>query len=329
MGHHPTRVVARAPVSPHSEKRAFSFLRGRAGMLALIAAVLGGCGRTSVAREASHAHGDPVGDDAGRALRLTGPARRVVSLVPSITELISAMGGADCLVARTAFDRDTILSRLPSLGRTLDPSLEAIVALQPDVVFLDRDGGRGLDTALEGLGIPTYLADVQDLVGIYATIGRLGRILGAPTRGAELAADIRSELAEVSARAAGGPTPTVLFLVWHDPIVTAGGGTFIDQVISIAGGRNLFHDLVGWPTVSMENVIERDPDFIVLPRGHGPSIDPPTLEDLPNWRSLSAVRAGRVLVVDADLFYRPGPRVAEAARVLAGTLQGFHEQVHR
>lgn len=329
MGHHPTRVVARAPVSPHSEKRAFSFFRGRAGTLAIIAALLGACGRASVAREAANTGGDPVVDDAGRDLRLPGPAQRVVSLVPSITELISAMGGADRLVARTAFDHDTLLSGLPSLGRMLDPNLEALVALQPDVVFMDRDGGGGLATALEGLGISTYLADVQDLAGIYSTIGRVGRILGARTRAAALAADIRSELAEISARAPGGPAPTVLFLVWLDPIVTSGGGTFADEVVSIAGGRNLFHDLSGWPTVSLEDVIERDPDFIVLPRGDGPSIDPHALENLPNWRSLSAVRAGRVLVVDADLFYRPGPRVAEAARDLAEALRAFHQEGRR
>ncbi len=114
----------------------------------------------------------------------------------------------------------------------------------------------------------------------------------------------------------------MLYVVWHDPPRTTGPGTFIDELITIAGGANVFADVgAPWPAVSLEEVVRRDPDYIVIPRGTGHSVQPEWLDDLPGWRDLTAVREQRVVTVDSDLFNRPGPRVVEAARTLGQALR--------
>lgn len=257
-----------------------------------------------------------VTDDAGREVVLPRPAARVVSAVPSVTDLVLALGAADRLVGRTVHDVDPRLADLPSVGSLTQPELESLIALRPDLVLV----GSGLvaDRALrvlDAVGIPVYIADVRSIAAIHRMIRHLGVLLGVSSE--PLSVEIDAGLAAVERETAGGPAPTVMYVLWHDPPWTAGAGTFIDTLIEVAGGRNAFGDIdAPWIQVALEEVIRRDPEILVLPGAADPARRD-RLRTAPGWRELGAVRAGRVIRVDPSLFDRPGPRVADAARSLA------------
>jgi iron complex transport system substrate-binding protein len=267
-----------------------------------------------------------VVDDAGRALELAGPARRIVSLVPSVTGTIVALGAADRLVARTRYDLDPALAGLPSLGGGLDPSIEGIVDLRPDlVVAWNARDDRVLVPRLLEAGIPVYAAEIQDTTDIFATLERVGRLLGTPARADSVAEALRDTLGAVAGDVPAGERPRALYLIAEDPPRTAGPSTFIGQAIAIAGADPAFPDLAEqWPTVSLESVVARRPDVIVLPVGANlPGRD--VLASRAGWRDLPAVREGRVVEIEADLLARPGPDLGRAARVLREGLSAVAE----
>lgn len=263
-----------------------------------------------------------VTDDAGHEVRLAAPARRVFSVIPSMTESV-ALIDAGVLVARTRFDRTAEVLHLPSMGGTLNPNVEAVAQLQPDLVISWLDAGqRSIADRMEALGIPVYRAEVQTVADIRSHLERLGVLLGQEKRARGLITALDRCLAEVEAAVAGRAPVDVYYSVWHDPPQTTGPGTFIDEVIRIAGGRNVFRDApISWPQASLEEIVRRDPDAIIIARHEGGSVDAPWLRG-PGWRELSAVRTGRYVVMDGDLVNRPGPRVVEAARRMARFLHG-------
>ncbi|HUP21112.1 MAG TPA: helical backbone metal receptor [Gemmatimonadota bacterium] len=285
------------------------------GRMVAAAAVAAACGGEPEAQpEAPGAVA--VVDDAGRRVALPAPARRIVSLVPSVTETVVALGGADRLVARTRYDLDPALAELPSVGGGLDPAVEALVGLRPDlVVAWNARDDRILRPRLAQAGIPVYSAAVEDTAAVFSTIERIGILLGRAGAADSLARTLRDSLAAVAAEAPA-VRPAVLYLIDGDPPRTAGAASFIGQLVGIAGGRAAFPELdAAWPAVSLEAILARSPDVIVLPEGPGL----PTAKDLssrPGWRDLPALEGDRVVRVPADLLARPGPGIARAARAL-------------
>ena len=263
-----------------------------------------------------------VTDDAERTVVLAAPARRVFSVIPSLTESITALDPG-VLVARTRFDRAPELAHLPSLGGTIQPNLEALAGLEPDLVVTWADATqRAVGQRVDALGIPVYRAEVQTIADLRRHLRRLGTLLGREKRAAALVDSLDVALESVAASVSGRERVDVYYSVWHDPPQTTGPGTFIDEVIEHAGGRNIFGDAArSWPRVSVEAILRRDPDALVIARHSPDAPGAPWLEG-PGWRELRAVRAGRYLMVDGDLFNRPGPRVAEAAQRMARFLHG-------
>lgn len=260
-----------------------------------------------------------VTDDAGRTVALPAPARRVFSVIPSITETVAALDPG-ALVARTRFDRAPEFAHLPSLGDGMSPNLEALARLEPDLVISWSDVTERVADRAEALGIAVYRADVQTIGGLRSHLLRLGTLLGREERASLVTDSLDRALDRVAAAVQGRDPVSVYYAVSHDPPQTTGPGTFIDEVVTLAGGRNIFADASrGWPLISVEAVLTRNPDVLVIPgRARGAV---PWLE-APGWRELKAVRNGRILLVDGDLFSRPGPRVAEAAEHLARFLHG-------
>lgn len=250
------------------------------------------------------------------------PPRRIISLIPSATETLLALGAADRLVARTDYDTQPRLAHLPSVGRGLTPSLEELTVLDPDLVVAWPDNlSRSVEERLGDLGIQLYTPEAQSLEDVYRTTRDLGRLLDLEERADSLIASIRRQLDAVESAVAGLDRPTVFYMVWHEPPSTAGPGTYIHQLIEIAGGANAFADAPGlWPQVSLEELVRRDPDVIIVPHGEGVPLEAAELGERVGWRKLRAVRRGDVVTVDAFLFNRPGPRVGLAARRLAAIL---------
>ena len=238
--------------------------------------------------------------------------------MPAVTDMISALGANNRLIARTEFDKDPRIAALPSTGNALNPSLEWIAALQPDLVITWPDQpSRAVVSRLSTMGIPVYSARTESIADVLRTTRDLGRLLGVEQRSDSLVQSIERELQAVRAAVASRPRVLVAYVLNLEPPMVAGPGTFINELIDIAGGENSFADLKSlWPQVSLEEMLRRAPAALVI--GRERAGDPtPRMRELAGWRELAAVRSGRVLAVDVDLFNRPGPTIPRAARVLA------------
>jgi iron complex transport system substrate-binding protein len=260
-----------------------------------------------------------VVDDVGRTVVLSAPARRVVSLIPAQTEVILRLAGPDVLVARTRWDTDPALAGLPSVGNALTPSVEWLAARRPDLVIAWPDAqSRDVVRRLGDVGIPVYASRVESVAEVRSMIRRLGVLLGRTAAADSLDGAISAELDQVRRLVAGRPERSVLYLLNADPPMAAGPGTYVDELIRLAGGRNIFADLRQlWPQVALEEIIARQPDVIIRPSERAPGDPLAGLAGRSGWRELNAVRAGRVHAVDPDLYNRPGPRVGAAAHGLA------------
>ena len=262
-------------------------------------------------------------DDAGITLRLPRAARRIVSLIPSATETLIALGAAPQVVGRTDYDVAPEVARVASVGGGIDPSVEAIVALKPDVVIA-WDQNRRLRTheKLIALGIPVVSLRTEDTSDVFRDIAQLGTISGHTARARSISDSIRADFRQVARSVIAAPHPVVFFVLFDEPPMTTSPATFVGQLITLAGGRLAFPENGPlWPTISMESLVQRAPDVIVLPRGEKGVITLEKLRQMPGWRDLDAVRQGRVVTIPANLVNRPGPRLGDAARALRNAIQ--------
>src|SRR5438477_9065160 len=253
-----------------------------------------------------------VTDDAGRRVALAAPARRVVSLLPSFTELLFAIGAGDRLVGRTTWcDYPPAALAVPSVGDGMPPNVEAVAARHPDLVVLYRSGPNiTAAEQLERLGIKTVLLDLNLLEQLGPAARRLGMLTGR-----RAAADSLAHLMDSLAAQPLAPGPqSLVFIVWDNPPIVIGAGSYLDRLAALAGARNVFHDIASPSAqVSIETIAARDPEFVAV---LSDSVVPPRYAGRPEWRVVRAVRAGRFLFLPGQLFGRPGPRVAEAVREL-------------
>lgn len=258
-------------------------------------------------------------DGEGDTVRLAAPARRVISLVPSATDLIVAMGLQSQLVGRTRYDKVPVAS----VGGTIDPDLERVFALHPDLVLAwQGTKGTAQRQSIAAHGIPVYAVPLRDSASLFLTVRDLGTMLGADSAAATLATSLRAQVDSVHASIEGLSRPSVLFAIWGDPPMTIGPHTFIAELIQIAGGRNVFDDAtLDWPKVSVEEIVHRAPDVVILSVGEDSTRGAEALRHAPGWRTLPAVRNGHVVEVPADLTNRPGPQFGVAARA-------FRDAIH-
>jgi len=254
--------------------------------------------------------GVAVTDDAGRRVTLAAPARRIVSLLPSFTEILFAIGAGDRLVGRTTWcDYPPAALAVPSVGDAMPPSVEAVAARRPDLVVLYRSGPNVTAAEqLERLGIPTVLLDLNLLEELGAATRRLGTLTGRQVPAESLAAAVDRVVSQPPAPS----TQSLAFIVWDNPPIVIGAGSYLDRLAALAGARNVFHD-VGSPSaqVSIETIAARDPDFLAV---LSDSAAPPAYASRPEWRVVRAVRERRFLFLPGQLFGRPGPRAADAIR---------------
>jgi iron complex transport system substrate-binding protein len=295
----------------------------RTHILLLVAASgIAGCSREGAARDAPPNHAIVVVDDVGDTIRLAVGARRVISLVPSATETIIALGASSKIVGRTRFDVAREVTALPSVGGTTDPSIEAIVALHPDLVIgYDSDKRRAVRARLAAIGIPVFSLRTQDTSDVFRGIRNLGALLARDSAASSLASSIRSTLDSVRRDVADLPQRDVMFVIYPEPAMTAGPGTFIAQLIGVAGGRSVFDDTRQmWPTVSIEEVVKRHPDLLILPQGEFRANAIDQFRGRNGWRDLAAVRDGHIATVPANLTQRPGANIGAAARALEAVI---------
>lgn len=266
-------------------------------------------------------HAGTLVDMVGRQVEIQTPPRRIVSLAPSLTEILFALGAGEAVVGVTDFDNyPPEVREKRSVGGGIDPNLEVIVALRPDVVFVAADANRwGTLVQLERLNIPVYGVKSIGVEGVFDSIAKVGEAVGRRQQAEALIAKMRRRLNAVSEKVGKRDKPKVLYAVWIDPLIVAGRETVIHDLIRLAGGVNAVRER-GFPRLGLEAVFNHPPDLIVLAFDQGGLGYREVLPHLPGWRDIPAVRQGAIRVIDANVMNRPGPRIVEAVEVLARAL---------
>jgi iron complex transport system substrate-binding protein len=263
-----------------------------------------------------------VTDETGRAVRIPQAIHRIVSLAPSLTETLYALGVQDRLVGDSDYcDFPPDARNKPKVGGGLNPSIETIASLHPDLVLVTKSFNR-LETvhALETLGIPSYATDPHTVDAILSSAQGLADLLGIPDSGAAVAGDLQHRLADLQQRLAAQPVRRVLFVVWTQPLLSIGKDTFIADAIQHAGGVSVVDSSQSWPQVNLEEVVRLQPEFLIFTESHSQTnANKDALAQLPGWRILDAVRNHRYITI-SDAVNRPAPRIVSAIEDLARQL---------
>ena len=260
-------------------------------------------------------------DDLGRTVTLKAPPKRIVTMLPSVTETVCALGACDRIVATDDYsDWPEAVKRLPKAGGLYNPNPELIVSLKPDLVLVSKYGR--LYETLERAGLTVYVVKTETYEDIFRTVRTLGRLLGLEAEAERLVAQIQKEVYQEEARAAKARSrPRVYYEIDPTPY-TVGPESFIGVLISKARGVNIVPKELGlFPKISPEFVVEKDPEVIVAPYPNALE----TIRSRPGWSRIQAVRTGRICVYtggEDSLLSRPGPRVAQGLRLLVDCFHG-------
>jgi iron complex transport system substrate-binding protein len=263
-----------------------------------------------------------VVDETGRRVGVPARVERIVSLAPSITEILFALGLESRLAGVTDWcDFPPAAKSKPSVGQVISPSLEKIAALKPDLVLATTAGNRReTATAIEQLGIPLYGLNPRSVEEVLTSIRTLGELLHVPQAGADLEAGLRSRLKTVAARVGGRPRLRVLFVLWLEPLMSIGRQTFVHDALVRAGAESVSAERPeDWPRLSLEEALRQNPDYLIL--AHSPALERrlAALRTDPVWSTLHALRENRIVLLD-EAVLRPGPRIVDAIEQLARAL---------
>jgi len=256
-------------------------------------------------------------DETGRSVIVPDHPHRIICLVPSVTDSVFSIGAADDVVAVSDYVQyPTEASRKPSVGSINNPSMEIILSLHPDLVLgLPQYTQKSILDQIQNLGIPVYLVDPHGIAGILHSIGSLGQAINREPAATAVVASLKQRIAAVRGSVQGKPRIKVFAPVSYDPVITIGNGAFITEIIEAAGGESITSDLPQeWPQISMEAVVARTPEALLLVRGGRITVD--ILKDRPGWNELPAVREKHVYFVDNRVEF-PSPVAIDALEDLA------------
>ena len=249
-----------------------------------------------------------VFDDLGRLVAINGTPQRIISLAPSNTEILFALGLGGRVVGVTDYcDYPPEALNKTKVGGYANPDIEKIVALDPDLILVAHGTPIEVVSSMAGLGLTVFGIKTTDLDDLVNDIRRIAEITDTEAEAQALTLEMESRIQAVTNQTDElGQRPRVFYIVWHDPLWTAGSGTFIHELIEKGGGVNIFQNVSGYPTISIEEVIARDPEIII------------TSEWSYEWAtnaselaSTNASQTGRIYTLDDDLVQRPGPRLVE------------------
>ena len=295
-------------------------------LAALAAAVLAGCGSsssssssTSPAASASSAAGPiTVTDGSGATVTLKQPAMRIVSLAPANTEIAFAVGAGSKMVAGTSYDDYPAAAKsLPKIGDFSNPSVEKIASFNPDLVLAAGGIQASLRSKLENLGMTVYVVDPKTYDEVMTEIADVGKLAGTEAQAQTVVDTMQKAKDDVAAKVASSSTKPSTFLeIYSKPLMTAGTGTFISDMIGLAGGTNLGDSAgAGYPNFSTEMLFKDNPDVYIADSGS--MAKPGDIAKRPGFSDLGAVKAGHVYVIEDSIIARPGPRLAQGLQALA------------
>lgn len=260
-----------------------------------------------------------VTDRLGRVVRVPMDPVRVVSLAPSVTEVVYALGQDQRLQGVTQFSNyPPEAMNLPRVGSYVHLDVEKIVSLRPDLCLAIKDGNPiDVIRRLEGLNIPVYAVDPKNLDAVMEMISDVGELLDAIQQSELIVKNMKERIETVKSTVSGTlDRPKVFFQIGISPIVSVGTETFIDELITLAGGYNLTHGGVAYPRMTIEQVLNMAPDVLIITSmTRGQSFDAVKAQ-WKRWKSIPAVKNDRIYLVDSDIVDRPSPRLVDGLEIL-------------
>ena len=288
---------------------------------ALLLATLGaGCTQLS-SNQTTPSGGVTVTDDAGRNVTIAQTPNRIISLAPSITEDLFALGLGGKVVGDTTYDNyPPAAVNITKVGGFSSPSIEKIVSLNPDIVFASSLENNTLLSTLSGYGIPTVVINPTSLTGILNDLSLIGKVTGSTGNSSALVANLTQKMTANSISVASHPR--VLYLVWYDPIMSAGADTFEGDIIAHAGGINVAQlaNVSGYGTMSKESIVALNPSVIIANSAMNSTAVQQVKSD-PALATVDAVKNGKIYILDSDIISRPGPRAFDALEQIAGIIR--------
>jgi len=263
-------------------------------------------------------------DEIGNRIELSKNPERIISTAPNLTEMIFAIGADDLLVGRTRFcNYPAEVNKIEIIGDMLHINFEKIVELKPDLIFMTVEGNtKELYDKLKGLGIQIYVTNPRSLNDILRTIKNMGIILNRKDKADSLVNSINKSLKEISSK--NLKRQRAIFVVSFSPLIIAGKNTFINEILEQTNLENISPEksISAYPMISREEVLDKNPDVIILPSSKY-SIEE-ILRVYPEWKNLKAIKNRKIIYVDQDLFFRPGPRFIEAIKFLSNELSKWN-----
>jgi len=262
-------------------------------------------------------------DGLGRSVAIEKIPQRIISLSPSNTEILFALGLDDKVVGVTEYcNYPQAAATKPKVGGFSTVDIEKVVSLEPDLVLATNIHSKTVIPALEKLGLTVVALKPTSLPEVLDSITVVGKITGQNKQATKLVSDLRSRIEAITDKTqtlSSNQKPRVFYITWHDPLMTAGSGTLADDVIANAGGQNIASDISGDKTIDLETVIYRDPQVIVASVGMGTGEDLPWqyVQTEPRLKNTQALLNDRIYKIDGDLIHRPGPRIVEALEQMA------------
>jgi iron complex transport system substrate-binding protein len=259
-------------------------------------------------------------DETGREVRVPLSVKRIVSLAPSITEILFALGLNSEIAGVTDFcDHPEACLTKPKIGGFVNPSLERIVSLKPDLIIGIRDGNREETLEkLKDLGFSVYRVDPKGFDGVTKTIGNLGGITGSEEAARRIVRTMTTKKEHILSRTRSLHKPRVFFQVGDAPIVTVGKGTLTHDLIQFAGGKNITeNEPMDYPLYSIEAVLKKAPEIIIMSSMDNKKDYSNLVNKWKHWRTIPAVKQNAIHVIDSNLVDRPTPRITQGLETLA------------
>ena len=283
------------------------------------------CGCSSSNRKTARQNAKVFTDAVQRQVTVPRPVKRIVSMAPSVTEMLFAIGLDEEIIGVTNFcDHPDAARKKAKIGGYYNPNIEMILSLAPDLIIATPDGySRERVEKLDQSGIPIFLVNPQRIDEVLETMLTLGEVIGKDEAAKQVVKGLRVRVEAVKEKVSSIPTerrPKVFYEIGHDPLITAGPGNFVDNLISVAGGVNIAGDAPSdWPRYSVEAVIMKEPDVIITAPHVSSEENSTTEADISVWRkyrTIPAVQNGRIYPVDPDILLRSGPRIVDGLEKL-------------
>lgn len=262
-----------------------------------------------------------ITDSTGTEVKIEKKPERIVSVMPGTTEIAYAVGAGDKIVGVSNYDNYPEDVKKKEKVGDLKVNIEKVVSLEPDIILADTGNGEAID-ALRKTGLPVVVMEAKTFDEIYKSIEMIGKATGNDAKAAEVVGKMKTDVQDVQDKVKAVPQekrPNVWIEV--DPsLFTAGTGTFMHDLVTLAGGKNIAGDLDGWKQLSEEKVLQRNPDVIMNTYGYYDKEGAAKIKQRPKWQQVQAIKDGRVFAVDSDVVNRPGPRITEGLKEIAEKL---------